>query len=167
MRIFSCFKRELSCTDSRICLLSVASTWFVCTLSLLLSGVGSCYCRMTMPRFAPGYLAWIVLWMIHSILLGLALGLTLGHCGCHRRLIGRGVIFWAFYLLCSQIWVPLFFAAGMQLTALLLIIAAVFFGLCTISVFAPRSLLSAVLMIVCIGWKIFCFLQTLLIILWN
>ncbi|MBQ7355212.1 MAG: tryptophan-rich sensory protein [Clostridia bacterium] len=167
MRIFSGFKRELLCIDPRICLLAVAATWFVGTLSLLLSGAGSCYCGMTLPGVAPGYVGWLILWMLHYILLGLALGAVLGHCGCHRRLIGRGVIFWAFYLLCTLIWVPLFFAIGMELTALLLIGIAVLFGLGALSVFASRSLLSAVLLLFAVLWQICCFLQTLLIILWN
>lgn len=167
MRIFTSFKREIGCVDPRISLLSVAATWFIGTLSLLFSGVGACYCRLEMPRFAPCYLGWMILWMLHLILAGLALGLTLGHCGCHKRLIGRGVVFWIFYLLCSLIWVPLFFTAGMRLTALLVIAATVFFGGCTLSVFASRCLLSALLMLMGMGWQCFCFLQMLLIILCN
>ena len=152
MRILSGFKRELCCADPRICLLTTAMALFLGSLSLLLSGAGSCFALLLMPTFAVGYVGWLILWIIHYVLIGLALGLTVGSCCCHLRLMGRGVIFWAFFLLCSLLWVPLFFSAGMRITAFLLIAAAVCFGLCALSAFARRSLLSAVL---------------LLVILWN
>ncbi|MBQ8288814.1 MAG: tryptophan-rich sensory protein [Clostridia bacterium] len=167
MRIFSGFKREICCADPRICLLTTAVTLFLGSLSLLLSRAGSCYALLAMPAFAVGYIGWLILWMLHYILAGIALGLTVSNCCSYRRLIGRGVIIWGFFLLCSLLWVPLFFSAGMQITALLLIAAAVCFGLCALTSFARRSLLSAVLMLVCIWWQIYTFLQTLLIILWN
>ncbi|MGM9647679.1 MAG: tryptophan-rich sensory protein [Eubacteriales bacterium] len=168
MRIVSGFKRELSCADLRVCLLTVAATWFAGALSLLFSGVGRCYCLLAMPAFAPGFVCWLILWMIHFILLGGALGLVLGQCSsCCRPRPGRGMLCWCLYLLCTLLWIPLFFAAGMSILSLLLIAAAVCFGLCTLTAFASRSLLSALCLLICIWWQIYGFLQSLLIILWN
>lgn len=149
-------------------MLTASAAWVAGALSLLLSGAGGCYLRLEKPVFAPGLTFWLFLWMLHYVLLGLALGLVIGHCGvCRRSLIRRGVIGWSLYLVCSLCWVPLFFGAGWQITSLLLIAVTVCFGLCAFIPFAARSLLSALLLAICIWWQIYCFLQTLLIILWN
>ena len=69
--------------------------------------------------------------------------------------------------MCTLLWIILFFGVGLQITSLLLIVLAICFGLCTLIPFASESLLSALLMIACIWWELYCFLLTLLIILWN
>lgn len=167
MRIFVGFKREISCTDLRICLLATSVTWFISTLILLFSGIGNDCMRLEIPWLIPGSIAWMILWSLHYLLCGIALGLVAGNCNCHKRMIGQGMVLWAFYLLATLFWAPVFFVAGMEITGLLLVAIAVFVGACVLFSFARWSILSALLMLCCIGWQIYSFLQSLLIILWN
>lgn len=168
MRILTGFKREIDCADWRICAVAALATWFAGGLSLLISGATGYYQLLCKPAIAPGTVLWLILWMGYYLLLGIALGLVLGRCGIGRRsLTRRGVVFWSLLLISSLLWVPLFFSAGLRVTALLLIVLAVSFGLCALSSFAVESLLSALLLLICLWWNIFSFLLTLLIILWN
>ncbi len=167
MRIWTGFKRELYCTDQKICLVTAAVTLAIGTAALLCSRAGHCFGWLALPAIAPCYGVWLLLWMGYFLLLGCAGGLYIGLCRCLGRLHSKGVICWALTLLCSLAWPLLFFGCGMQITALLLIAAAVSFGLCTLAAFAERSLLAALLMLLCIWWQLYGFLLTLLIILWN
>ncbi len=168
MRIFNGFKREIGCADLRVCLLLTAVTWIAGTLSLLLSGATGYYRLLCKPMLAPGTVVWLLLWMGYYLLTGIALGLVLGRSThCRVSLIRRGLVFWCLFLFCSLLWVPLFFGAGAQVTALLIIVLAICFGCCTLTPFASESLLSALLLMVCIWWQLFNFLLTVLIILWN
>ena len=167
LRIWIGFKREISCTDLRVCLLTTSVAWFLSTLILLLSGIGG-YCRaLEIPWLIPGSIVWLILWSLHYLLCGIALGLIAGSCNCHKKMIGQGMVLWAFYLLTSLFWAPVFYTAGLEITGLLLIAGAIFLGVAVLFSFARWSILAALLMLCCIGWQIYSFLQSLLIILWN
>lgn len=168
MRIFKGFKREICCADWRVCMVIALATWVAGALSLLLSGAVGCYQLLCKPLLAPGSLTWLLGWMLFYLLLGTALGLTLGRCAfCRPSLFRRGILFWSLFLICTLLWIVLFFGVGLRITALLLIVLAICFGMCTLIPFASESQLSALLMIVCIWWELYGFLLTLLIILWN
>ncbi len=168
MRIFTGFKRELVCADRRVCFLMTGVTWFVGSLVLFLSGAWERYVLWEMPRLAPSLTVWLIFWSVHSLLSGFALGVVLGCGECTvKRFRTGGVLCWSLYQLCTLLWIILLYGAVWRLTALLLVLASVCIGLWTLAFFARRSLLSALLLLYCIGWQIFCFLQTLLIILYN
>ena len=167
MHIFVGFKREISCTDLRICLLTTSVAWFISTVILVLSGIGRACIELELPWLIPGSVAWLILGSLHYLLCGAALGLIAGNCNCHKKMIGQGMVLWAFYLLTTLFWAPVFFGAGLEITGLLLVAAALFIGICVLFSFARWSILSAILMLLCIGWQVYSFLQSLLIILWN
>ena len=168
MRIWKGFKREICMTDWRICTLLAVSVWIVGCASFLLSGASVGYHTLCKPSLAPRTIPWMLLWMGYYLLLGIALGLVIGRCSCcSKSLFRKGFIYWCLFLICSLLWTILFFSAGFQITAFILIVLSICFGCCTIIPFATESLLSACLLIICIWWQLYNFLLTLLLIFWN
>lgn len=168
MRILNGFKRELSCTDFRISLLSALAAWVLGGIVLLISGAVKCYSTLCRPNCAPSPALWLSARLCFCLLMGLALGLILGRCTCNRRFfLRRGIIFWCLCFGFSILWQLFFFGFGWEFVGLIWLAVSLFCGLTALSCFANESLLAALLLLIGLIWTCISFLLSLLIILWN
>lgn len=168
MRILREFKRDLLCTDLRLCLLSASLAWVLSGLSLWLAGGAIRYRELCGLCRAPTPLLWLCLRQASAFVLGFALGIVIGKSTCAssdwRR---KGILWWCIGFAATLLWQFLFLGIGSQLGTLLLLITAILCFLATLLPFARESLLSASLLAVGILWMIGSFGLILTIILWN
>lgn len=168
MRILREFKRDLLCTDLRICLLSALLAWVLCGLSLWLAGGTIRYRELCGLCSAPPPLLWICLRQCSALVFGFALGIIIGTPSCcssgWRK---QGTLWWIAGFVATLLWQFVFLGIGSELGTLFLLTGAILCFLAALLPFARESLLSALLLSIGILWMIGSFGLILTIILWN
>lgn len=168
MRIVTCVKRELRCSNYRFGLIACFINFILGIVSALIGGSASLYRYLLLPRFAPAPFVFIFVWSIIYIVMGMAFGMIFSHCRCGGTRSRLYTIFlYALLSLWLFLWYPIFF--GSKLISLALVDAALILAtsLFVMRNFLKHSIFAALLMIPCTLWFAFSFLLNFCILLLN
>ncbi len=167
LKILTCVKRELHCANLRPLLIVIPINFIFGILSVVIGGHATLYRYLLLPKFAPSFFFFPIVWSLIYLLMGSAFALIFSRCRCGTRRRLEAILLYALLMLWMLLWYPCFF--GSRLFTLSLVISALILStsLFVFRAFMSRSILSGLLMIPCILWFGFCMILNFCIILLN